>query len=1028
MNALAWADRNLKTMGDFDAFVSDGRMWRSSGVADHAARLASGLVALGIKPGERVLLWLPNSADLVIAWRATLRAGCVAVVAHRGSPGERIRQLAAEIEPAALVTLAALAQDLPARVVRHRIHAGAEQMPGWIGMPDLVAAHRPLRDPVPRAATDPAFIQFTSGSTGTPKGVVTRHGSFGAMLTRSRLSFGRWRRPIRNLSVLPMSSTFGSQPLFEGLGRKCTHFIVDRFEPEEVLHAVQTRRIERMHLVPAMAEAILAVPGLKRFDLSSLHTVVCGGAIVTPALIERFQAACGVHMVVNYGMTGVGGVSRASPSSKAGSVGRPFPRLQAKVVDPQGRNLPAGEIGELVLYLNKDATVEYWNRAGPASPAAEGWYHTGDLARFDADGELFVVGRADDLIIQGGHNVYAETVADVIRRLPEVKECAVAGVPSDFLGQEVVACVALQEKGALGAGDIIAHCRKHLEALAVPASVWFVPAVPRNEAGKVKIFELREAIQSARNTTRSTGFVQQLAGAPPAERHVLLRREVERIVAGIVGQSATRGKPGAESFQDMGLDSLGAVELTHALSESIGRPVPATLAYSHPSLDAACRHLLALMGLADRGDTPAARLSSVPVAGDRPRLEAYFSPEELAAVAARKAPAAPQQSAAAVFLTGANGFLGRFMTLEILDRLPPEGRLYALVRAPSSSAARARLHEAYGHDTSLQNLLEQQFQTGRLILLAGDMTLPRLGLALETYDRLCQDVDCIIHNAAIVDHVLGYRALFAPNVMGTVEIIRLALASRAKMINYVSTIAARPQRDEGEGQIAAGYSATKWASEILLKELSERFGIPVRIYRPSYVVAHTQMPGQINPQDTLTRLLHGIVTTSLAPRSFYAQGHSTRNSSYDGCPVDFVARSVVTLSMAEVSRPGYVAYNIVNSHGDGNLDAIADWVASAGYPVQKMDDYGAWYRAFKGRLNGLSRSQRQRSLLPLLHGWERPRAARGPDHDTQVFRRDMARISPAVAAQALEPPHISEQFIHKCLKDMQILGMIGAPR
>ena len=267
----------------------------------------------------------------------------------------------------------------------------------------------------------------------------------------------------------------------------------------------------------------------------------------------------------------------------------------------------------------------------------------------------------------------------------------------------------------------------------------------------------------------------------------------------------------------------------------------------------------------------------------------------------------PRRGAEFVFLTGANGFTGRFLAQEILNRLPAEGRLYCLVRARDDAAALTRLRDAYGSNPEFRGFLDRQLQSDRLVVLAGDVTKPRFGLPEATYERLSKQVDCIVHNAAVVDHVLGYRELFAPNVLGTVEIVRFALAGQRKVINYVSTIAT--QRRDGRSSTreqaapAAGYTATKSASESLLKELHDRFDVPVRVYRPSYIMAHSEAPGQINPQDTLTRLLHGIVTTSLAPGSFYGEGRAAKGGSYDGLPVDTIARSIAALSSGGTNRP-----------------------------------------------------------------------------------------------------------------------------
>jgi thioester reductase-like protein len=1031
---MCWADRNLEDLGDFDAFVAGGRVWRSMAAHDQGARIASGLAAMGVAPGDRVLLWLPNGPELVMSWRAVLRAGGVAVVAHHDAPLQRIEQLAAETAPTAIVACAArLGSEVEGVAVRHRIQADPEEeRPGWYSVRRILAEHRPLIEPVARSGRDLAYIMFTSGTTGRPKGIVTRHDALASRLRSVRNSLAPWRRPLRRLAVLPMSSSFGSGLLFEGLAKKCTLYFLDRFDPEQVLETIQTRRIQWVSLVPTMCEAILAVADAGRYDLSSLATVVCGGANVPPALVERFRKTLGIRLKVGYGMSGIGTVSMASFRTKPGSVGRPGSHLRAKVVDPEGRQLPAGEVGELVLHAGDKDAFEYWNPDSSVTAAADpdGWYRTGDLVHFDAHGELYVVGRSDDLIIQGGHNIHAQTIAEIVQRLAGVRECAAVGIPNEYLGQEAVACVALHDGARVTAGDVITHCRKNLEVRAVPASVWFVEALPLNELGKVKGHELRAAIQAARGAVCETDLVRQLGAASASVRRELLRKQVQRLLGQVLRGSVHTPAPDGAAFRDMGLDSLGAVELTHALSEAFGRQLPMDLTYTHPTIDAVCDFLLETLGWESGPGHNVSANSPAPTRAEEVRLADFFSPLDLDA-ARRSTPARRlPHGAQAVFLTGANGFLGRFLVLEILRRLVREGgMLNCLVRAPNDSSAFDRLRAAYATDPSLQDLFVRLSASGRLAVFGGDLTQPRFGLPKETYARLCGEVDCIVHNGAVVDHVLGYAELFAPNVLGTVEIVRFAVAQRIKPVNYVSTIAVRGLARKAffshRNAAAAGYSASKWAGERLLRELHDRLGVPARVYRPSRILAHSEYPGQINIEDAFTRLLHGIVTTSLAPRSFYARRRPAKGGNYDGLPVDAVARSIAALSTGPIERPGYIEYHVVNPHRGADLDVIVDWVKSAGYRIERIDDYAAWYRAFENRLRALSRPKRQYSLLPLIHTWERPMRNGATRYDTERFHRHLAQLAEIEATEGLaEIPPIGEAFIHKCLADMCALGLI----
>ncbi len=1017
VNAMEWADRNLKKLGDFDAFVSGDSTQRSLSASDSARRLATALLETGLAPSDRVLLWMPNGPDLAIAWRAVIRAGGITVVAHHDAPPKRIEEIAAETTPTVIISTNRGDATLQLSTIRHRILSrGDAPPPGWQSMSELIARHAPLREPVARMGSDVASIVHTSGTTGEPKGVVTRHEALTARMKKQRPPFARFRKTIRHLVALPMSTAFGSSAFNQGLAQKCTLYFLEEFDPARALKTIERYRIQQTYLVPAMCEAILALPDIGKYDVSSLRTVVCSGSAVSPELVARFRSALGVRLEVGYGMSGIGVVSRTRSRSTPGSAGRMTPGMNARVEDANGRPLPAGEVGELVLRIGDGAAIELWNGdSSVTSAAAPGsWYKTGDMVRFDSRGDLHVVGRGDDLIIQGGHNIHGPFVTDVVQRLEGVRECAVVGVPNDHLGQEAVVSVALDDNARLTASDILAHCKLHLDAGSVPASVWFVESLPRTELGKVKLHELRSTIRISRGMIRDTQFLGRLRAADGTARDKLLRTKVQRLAEDVLRTSISDG---SASFRNMGLDSLGSVEFTHALSEAVGRPLPATITYTYPTIDALSAFVLDLLDLRPGG--VAKSIGSRKQRAQAPRLCDFFSSRELDAARSLASGTRVTGDSRSILLTGANGFLGRFLVLEILDRFEQDGgELYCLVRAPDDSSALERMRNAYGSDPNLQAKFESLLASRRLTVLAGDFTKSRLGLDDDIYDRLSAQTDCIVHNGAVVDHVLGYDELYAPNVLGTVEVMRLALAVRVKRVSYVSTIAAREfssaasvQRDGG---IAAGYVACKWASERLLKELHDNAGVPVRLFRPGQILAHRVYHGQINPRDTLTRLVQGIVMTSLAPASFYEQ-HSMRTGHFDGLPVDVVAKSVAAASVSW--RPGdgeYGEQTVVNDLAGVNLDIMTDWVRSAGYRIDHVDRYSDWHNEFANRLSSLNGSQRQHSLLPLVHAWERPIRSQESALRTSRDRDGTQEASP-----------VNETFIHKCLADMRVLGLIG---
>jgi fatty acid CoA ligase FadD9 len=494
------------------------------------------------------------------------------------------------------------------------------------------------------------------------------------------------------------------------------------------------------------------------------------------------------------------------------------------------------------------------------------------------------------------------------------------------------------------------------------------------------------------------------------------------------------------SFAELGGDSLGATALAALLTDIFGVDVPvgSILSPAGNARQWADQIETALGG--GGGHTTQKTFAQVHGSGARELhgrdvdIANFFEPG-----AFDGAPMdAPPVESKAVLLTGATGFLGRFLCLEWLERLAAKGgTLFCLVRGADQRGATDRLRAAFSDDEELLARFDA-LAAGHLEVLAGDVADARLGLDDALYARLAGEVDRIVHPAALVNHVLDYEHLFGPNVAGTAELVKLALSERQKRFDFVSSLAVTSlvERSGGNdehsalrqavvltGEYSTGYGATKWASEHLLHSAHRRFGLPVNVFRGDMMLPHSMYHGQINAPDIFIRLLFSLVTTGLAPKSFYElePDGSRATAHYDGLPVDFVAGAVAAVGAQPDDRIS--TFNMINHHADGiSLDTIVDWVETAGYPLQRVPSHRDWLERFEARLTSMAEQQRQHSSLLVLDVVRKPYSARASAVGSAEFI-DAIRTS----SIGPEIPHLSEAFIHKCLDDMRRHDLIPGP-
>jgi long-chain acyl-CoA synthetase len=463
-------------------------------------RLAAGLAAAGLRPGDPVALQLPNIPQFLVAYFGILKAGCVAVPMNVLLKAPEVAFQLGDSQARLLITfqgvLGEAAKGAAAAGLNEIYAVGhAEKDPDAAPFERLLAASASSRPLAQRELTDTAVIIYTSGTTGRPKG---------AELTHIQLYMNA-DIPGRLFEVRPDDIVITALPLFHVFGLSsilnvcvrfgCTMSLIPRFSAEAVLEAIQRDRATIFEGVPTMFVALLSSPDLDKYDLSSMRIAISGGASIPEPVLNAFEQRFGVVILEGYGLTETASTTTFNVSAtdrRIYSVGKPIWGTQTEVWDAEGNALPPGKgnVGEVVTrglhvmkgYLNNpEATAEVF---------AGGWFHTGDLGYFDEHGYLFIVSRKKELIIRGGYNVYPSEIEDVLHSHPAVAEAAVVGIPDERLGEEVAAFVILRAEVSLPEADLIAYCRERLAAYKYPRIVEFRDTLPKNTIGKILKREL----------------------------------------------------------------------------------------------------------------------------------------------------------------------------------------------------------------------------------------------------------------------------------------------------------------------------------------------------------------------------------------------------------------------------------------------------------------------------------------------------------------------------------------------------------
>ena len=517
-------------------FFNAKRTYRS--ISEDAWRFANGLRRVGVKKGDRVALVLPNTPQFVVAFYGALRAGAVLVCCNPRYTAAELQHQLADAGATVVVVLSRLYPLVnaarPGTAVERVIVTNIkEEMPpvlrllftvakekkdghrqpfagdaGALAFREVLAA-RPEPFDAGVRADDLALLQYTGGTTGVSKGAMLSHRA----LVANTLQCRAWFTNMRDgegaaMAVMPFFHVYGLTVVMSLSVQGAEAMILEpQLELEHLLKDIQRHRPRMFSGAPIIYNAINNSPLTKKYDLRSIEACVSGSAPLLTETHRRFVELTGAKLVEGYGLTEAAPVTHCNPlfgegEQKVGSIGVPFPDVEAKIVDLDAgeREMAIGEPGELILRGPQLMDGYYHQPEETAQALRGGWLYTGDIATVDADGYFAIVDRKKEMIIVSGFKVYPRDVEEVLVAHPAVTDAAVIGIPHPTKGEEVKAYVVLRPGGEATADEIIAHCRKTLADFKVPRQVEFRASLPHTVVGKTLRKELAAEEQAKRKT------------------------------------------------------------------------------------------------------------------------------------------------------------------------------------------------------------------------------------------------------------------------------------------------------------------------------------------------------------------------------------------------------------------------------------------------------------------------------------------------------------------------------------------------
>jgi len=824
-----------------------------------AERLSRYLRTRGVRPDRLVALCMERSAEMVIGMLGILKAGGAYLPLDPTHPQDRLAYMLDDASPALLLTQARLVQDLP----QSQIDAIA------IETAFAQASAEPVASVPELTSGNLAYVIYTSGSTGAPKAVMVAHEGVVNLLESMRVASGI--TPADGLlAVTTLSFDIAALEIFLPLLYGAKVVLAKREviqDARQLIRKMDSGDVTLMQATPALWQLLIDA-GWK----SSPHlTVLCGGEALTADLAGKLKSRTRAVWNV-YGPTETTiwscrhQVAALSPGGPVESIGRPVGNTSIYILDASLRPVPIGVAGEIHIagvglargYMKRSTLTAEKFIADPFSavPGAR-MYKTGDLGRWRADGTIAFLGRNDRQVKIRGFRIETGEVEACLRRHAAVKDAVVLALESTAGDRQLVAYVISDTDGDSLIPELKDSLRRWLPEYMVPSAWSVLGRWPLTASGKVD----RKALPAPESRAHDkNNFV-----APRTE----LERTLARIWAQVLGVDAVGL---SDNFFELGGHSLLVIRAVFRINEALNVKLAGADIYKSPTVADLAKRLREGEGEEGFVDLKAEAI-----------LDASILPLD----------SLPARSPQAILLTGATGFVGRFLLSQLLR--DTDAKLYCLVRAKSNAEAHHRLKE-----TLIKWHLWQESFAERVVAVAGDLRAARLGLEETTYERLGQTVDAVYHCATQMNHLETYAASKAANVESSKALVRFATQWRPKLINLISTLDVfsaetggtdrevneHSSIDEERHRASQGYVASKWVSEKIFMLANER-GIACNIFRLGLIWADTEL----GRYDELQRE-HRLLQTCLL------SGYGIQDFHYDTPPtaVDFAARAIVTLA------------------------------------------------------------------------------------------------------------------------------------